>query len=199
MLTPFPYMTAKHITRRASVMRVTYVVGWEFYAPWIWAKFALWHAGEAEGMIAGGYRAIESLRLEKGYRYWSGEIGPDYTPYEAGLGFAVKLNKENFIGREALIKQKAEGLQRKLCCLTLANPSMVAIGNEPIRIGEQVVGWVSSGGYGYSVKKSIVYAYLQIEHSTVGTKLDVEVFGERVEAVVAQEPLWDAKNERVKA
>ena len=76
---------------------------------------------------------------------------------------------------------------------------MVAIGNEPIRIGEQVVGWVSSGGYGYSVKKSIVYAYLPIEHSTVGKKLDVEVFGERIAAVVAQEPLWDAKNERVKS
>jgi 4-methylaminobutanoate oxidase (formaldehyde-forming) len=203
----FPYMTAKYITIgdvAVLAVRVTYVgeLGWEFYAPMeyganLWDT--LWHAGEAQGMIAGGYRAIDSLRLEKGYRYWSGEIGPDYTPYEAGLGFAVKLNKGAFIGREALIKQKAEGLKRKLCCLTLAKPSMVAIGNEPIRIGERVVGWVASGGYGYSVKKSIVYAYLPIQHSSVGTKLGVEVFGERVEAVVAQEPLWDVKNERVRA
>jgi 4-methylaminobutanoate oxidase (formaldehyde-forming) len=210
----FPYMTAKHITIGnvpVLAVRVTYVgeLGWEFYAPMeyganLWDT--LWEAGEKEGMIAGGYRAIDSLRLEKGYRYWSGEIGPDYTPYEAGLGFAIKLNKgdgstsspRGFIGREALIKQREQGLTRKLCCLTLANPSMVAIGNEPIRIGELVVGWVASGGYGYSVKKSIVYTYLPIEHSSVGTKVDVEVFGERVEAVVAQEPLWDAKNERVK-
>lgn len=83
-------------------------------------------------MVAGGYSTIDSLRLEKGYRYWSGEISPDYTPYEAGMGFAVELDKGDFLGRDTLVKQKAEGLRRKLCCLTLADPTAIALGNGPI-------------------------------------------------------------------
>jgi 4-methylaminobutanoate oxidase (formaldehyde-forming) len=159
----------------------------------------LWEAGQPEGLVAGGYRAIDTLRLEKGYRYWSADIGPDYTPYEAGLGFAVKLNKGDFIGREALIQQKEAGLQRKLCCLTLADPTTIAIGNEPIRVGEQVISWVTSGGYGYSVGKSIAYGYLPLAYAAAGTVLSVEIIGEQIEAVVAGEPLWDPKGERIKA
>jgi 4-methylaminobutanoate oxidase (formaldehyde-forming) len=149
-------------------------------------------------VVAGGYRAIESLRLEKGYRYWSGEISPDYTPYEAGIGFVVKLDKGNFIGRDALIRQKAEGPRRKLCCLTLEDETAIALGNEPIWQENQVVGWVSSGGYGYSVEKSILYAYLPIDLARVGNRFDVEIFGERIPAEVAQEPLFDPKGERIK-
>ncbi|MGQ0603202.1 MAG: GcvT family protein [Anaerolineales bacterium] len=205
--TAFPYMTAQSIAMGdvpVLAMRVTYVgeLGWEFYAPMEYGQRlwdTLWEAGQPEGMVAGGYRAIESLRLEKGYRYWSGEIGPDYTPYEAGLGFAVKLNKGNFIGREALLKQKAEGLRRKLCCLTLADSASVAIGNEPIHDGERVVSWVSSGGYGYSVRQSIVYAYLPIEHTRPSATFTVEVWGERIAATVVKEPLWDPTGERIKA
>ena len=204
----FPYMTARRLNLGgvpAVALRVTYVgeLGWEIYHSMqdgarLWD--ALWEAGQPDGMLAAGYRAIDTLRLEKGYRYWSLDISPDYTPFEAGLGFAVKLDKGDFLGRPALVRQKAEGLRRKLRCLTLADPAIIAIGNEPIRRpGEdEVRSWVTSGGYGYSVRKSIAYAYLPIDLSAVGTTYDVEILGERVPAAVAAEPLWDPKNERIK-
>ena len=160
----------------------------------------LWDAGLPEGMVAAGYKAIDTMRLEKGYRYWSSEITPDYTPYEAGLGFAVKMDKGNFIGREALLKKKEAGLKQKLCCLTLSDSRAVAIGKEPIRANDgKIIGWVAAGGYGYSVGKSIIYAYLPIEYAKNGTRLQVEFFGEQVGAVVVQTPLWDAKGERIRA
>ena len=203
----FPYMTAQHIAVGdvpTLAVRVTYVgeLGWEFYCPMEYGQRlwdVLWEAGQPDGVIAAGYRAIDSLRLEKGYRYWSADISPDYTPYEAGLSFAVKLDKGNFIGRDALVKQKNDGIQRKLCCLTLADATSIALGNEPVRAGEQVVGWVTSGGYGYAVRKNIAYAYLPLEHAALGTALDVELLGERIAATVDREPLWDPKGERVKA
>lgn len=203
----FPYMTMKHITIGyvpAMALRVTYVgeLGWEFYCPMEYGLKlydTLLEAGQSEGSVPAGYRALDSLRLEKGYRYWSAEVSPDYTPYESGLGFAVALNKGDFIGRAALLKQKQAGIKQRLCCLTLADPQAIAIGKEPIRCGDQVVGWVTSGGYGYTVRQSIVFGYLPSEFAAVGTQLDVEIFGERIKAVVAREPLWDPKGERIKA
>jgi glycine cleavage system aminomethyltransferase T len=203
----FPYMTSKRINVGdvpVIASRVTYVgeLGWEFYCPSeyglrLWDT--LWEAGQPEGMVAGGYKAIDTLRLEKGYRYWSGEITPDYTPYEAGLGFAVKLDKPNFIGKDALVKQKAEGIKQKLCTITLDDDRTIVLGKEPIRSGEQIVGWVASGGFGYSVNKSIAYAYLLMEFARIGTKLEIECFGEQVGAEVTANVLWDPKNERIKA
>jgi 4-methylaminobutanoate oxidase (formaldehyde-forming) len=149
--------------------------------------------------VAGGYKAIDTLRLEKGYRYWSGEISPDYTPYEAGMGFAVKLDKADFIGREALWKQKEQGLTRKLCCITLDDDRTIVLGKEPIRAGDATVGWVASGGFGYSVRKSIAYAYLPMECAKVGIRLEIECFGEKVGATVDQPILWDPKGERVRS
>ncbi|MBI4672617.1 MAG: FAD-dependent oxidoreductase [Chloroflexi bacterium] len=206
----FPYMTAQRIAVGdvpCLALRVTYVgeLGWEFYCPMEYGQKlwdTLWGAGQAFGMVAGGYRAIDTLRLEKGYRYWSAEIGPDYTPYEAGLGFCVKLNgangaPRNFAGRDALVKQKAEGLARKLCCLTLNDPTAITIGSEPLRYNDRVIGWAQAGAYGYSVQKSIAYAYLPIELAVLGATLDVELIGERIGAVVAQDPQWDPKGERI--
>jgi 4-methylaminobutanoate oxidase (formaldehyde-forming) len=115
------------------------------------------------------------------------------------MGFAVKLDKGDFIGRDALVKQKQEGVKRKLCCITLADDRTIALGKEPIRAGDQTIGWVASGGFGYSVGKSIVFAYLPIECTKVGTKLEIECFGEKVGAVVDQPILWDPKGERVRA
>jgi glycine cleavage system T protein len=202
----FPYMTAQYINVGdvpVLASRVTYVgeLGWEFYCPMeyglrLWDT--LWEAGKPEGMVAGGYKAIDTLRLEKGYRYWSGEITPDYTPYEAGLGFAVKLNKENFIGKEALIKQKADGLKQKLCAITLDDERTIALGKEPVRADGKIVGWVAAGGFGYSVRMSIAYAYLPMEYAKVGTKLEIECFGEQVGAEVAPSVLWDARGERIR-
>ncbi|HEX9617386.1 MAG TPA: FAD-dependent oxidoreductase [Anaerolineales bacterium] len=205
----FPYMTAKRVTIGdvpALASRVTYVgeLGWEFNCPMeyglrLWDT--LWEAGQPEGLVAAGYKAIDSLRLEKGYRYWSGEITPDYTPYEAGLSFAVKLDKGDFIGREALLKQKEAGIQQKLICATLADSRVIALGKEPIRpIGrEEIIGWVASGGYGYTVAKSIVFAYLPVEYARNGNELEIELFGERVCAVIESSPLYDPKGERIKA
>lgn len=205
----FPYMTAKYIhvgDVPVLASRVTYVgeLGWEFYCPMeyglrLWDT--LWEAGLSEGMVAAGYKAIESLRLEKGYRYWSGEISPDYTPFEAGLGFAVRLDKKDFIGKEALLKQKEEGIRQKLCCLTLGDDRTIVLGKEPIKPAgsEEVIGWVASGGYGYTVGKSIAYAYLPLKYAKTGTTLEIECFGDQVSAVVERSPLYDPKGERIRA
>jgi 4-methylaminobutanoate oxidase (formaldehyde-forming) len=206
--TGFPYMTARRIMIGdvpTLACRVTYVgeLGWEFYSPMeyglrLWDT--LWEAGQPEGLVAAGYKAIDSLRLEKGYRYWSSEISPDYSPLEAGLGFAVKLNKAEFIGKEALLEQKQAGLKRKLCCMTLSDDRTIALGKEPIRTKDgKIVSWVAAGGYGYSVGKSIIYAYLPIELANFGTEFEVEFFGEQVGAVVVQSPLWDPLGERIKS
>ncbi len=204
----FPYMTAREITVGdvpCWALRVTYVgeLGWELYPT---TEFAgrLWdtlvEAGRPHGLVAAGYRAIDSLRLEKGYRAWGSDITPEENPLEAGVGFAVRLDKPTgFTGREALAKAKADGVRKKLCCLSLADARSVAQGNEPVRQGERVVARVTSGGVGYSVGGSIAYAYLPIELAQVGTALDVEVFGRRVGAEVAAEPLWDPKGERIRA
>ena len=205
----FPYMTAQYITvGEVPVLasRVTYVgeLGWEFYCPSeyglrLWD--VLWHAGYPEGMIPVGYKAIDTLRLEKGYRYWSAEITPDYTPLEAGLGFAVKFDKGDFIGRQALHEQKETGIKQKLCCLTLADDRTIALGNEPIRLRglDTIIGWVASGGYGYSVGKSIAFAYLPLEYAELNMELDIELFAERISVIVEKSPLYDPKGERIRA
>jgi len=203
----FPYLTAREIPVGripALAVRVTYVgeLGWEVYAPTeygleLWDT--LWEAGRPHGLVAAGYRAIDSLRLEKGYRYWSADITPDDTPYEAGLGFAVKLGKGEFHGRDVLARQKAAGVRRKLSCLTLSDPAWVALGGEPVRADGRVVGRVTSGGFGYSLGLSIAYAYLPVELADPGTSVAVEFFGEWVEGLVAAEPLWDPRGDRIRS
>jgi 4-methylaminobutanoate oxidase (formaldehyde-forming) len=148
-------------------------------------------------MVAGGYRAIDSMRLEKGYRVWGSDITPDDTPFEAGTGFAVKLDKGEFLGREALAA--ATEPERRLACLVLADPRAVALGSEPVRVGGAAVGRVTSGGYGYSVERSIAYAYLPADRAEVGQPVEVEIFGEWVAGEVAAEPLFDPAGERVRA
>jgi len=202
----FPYFSSARISVGSVpvlALRVTYVgeLGWELYAPTeygleLWRT--LWGAGADHGLVAGGYRAIEALRLEKGYRAWSSDITPDETPYEAGLGFAVALEKGDFIGREALVAAKAAGPRRRLHCLVLDDPRSVCLGNEPVRVGGAVVGRVTSGGYGFTVERSIAYAYLPPE-AAVGTRGEVEVFGEWVGFEVAREPLYDPEGARIRA
>jgi 4-methylaminobutanoate oxidase (formaldehyde-forming) len=131
---------------------------------------ALWEEGRPRGVLAGGYRAIDSLRLEKGYRVWGADITPDETPLEAALGFCVRMDK-TFLGSDAL-----EEPHRRLRCLVLADPCSLALGNEPVRNDGRVVGRVTTGGYGYSVERSIAYAYLPAEVE-IGTAVEVDVFG----------------------
>ncbi len=203
----FPYLTAREITVGSVpvlALRVTYVgeLGWELYAPTeygraLWAE--LWEAGAPHGMVAAGYRAIDALRLEKGYRVWSSDITPDETPYDAGLGFAVALDKEpEFLGRDALVAARAAGPRKRLRCLVLDDPRSVCLGNEPVRLGGEIVGRVTSGGYGFAVERSIAYAYLP-PSAAIGTRGEVEVFGEWVGFEVAREPLWDPEGSRIRS
>jgi 4-methylaminobutanoate oxidase (formaldehyde-forming) len=199
----FPYMTAQELAVGSVpclAVRVTYVgeLGWELYCPaeyglGLWET--LWQAGRGHGLVAGGYKAIDSLRLEKGYRVWGSDITPEDTPHEAGLGFAVRDDKE-FVGRAALAA--AGEPERRLRCLVLADPRSIALGSEPVRVGKALVGRVTSGGYGYTVGASIAYAYLPAEHD-VGTDVAVEIFGTWVEGAVAADPLFDPAGERIRA
>jgi 4-methylaminobutanoate oxidase (formaldehyde-forming) len=201
----FPYMTAQEIAVGpvpCLAVRVTYVgeLGWELYCPTefgagLWDE--LWSAGRDHGLVAGGYKAIDSLRLEKGYRVWGADITSEETPFAAGLGFAVKLDKGAFLGRAALAgKQEPEQVLR---CLTLDDPRAVALGSEPVRVADRLVGRVTSGGYGYTVKRSIAYAYLPAADAAIGTRVAVEIFGDWVEGEVAAEPLIDPEGARVRA
>jgi 4-methylaminobutanoate oxidase (formaldehyde-forming) len=189
----FPYMTAQHIAAAGVPVRalqVSYVGehGWELYAARgdglpLWT--ALMKAGADLGLLACGYRALESLRLEKGYRAWSSDLGPETNPYEAGLGFCVKPGKPGgFLGATALAEARRRGLERRLSCLVLDDPAQVVLGAEPVRVDGRVAGRVTSGGFGYSVGKSIAYAYLPVGLATTGTRAEVDLFGRWVGASV---------------
>jgi glycine cleavage system aminomethyltransferase T/glycine/D-amino acid oxidase-like deaminating enzyme len=204
----FPYLSARQISVGSVpvlALRVTYVgeLGWELYPPTeygvaLWDT--LWAAGRPLGLVAGGYRAIDALRLEKGYRVWSSDITPDETPFEAGLGFAVRLDKpQDFIGKQALVAARAAGPRKRLRCLVLDNPRAIALGNEPVRVGGAIVGRVTSGGFGFAVERSIAYGYLPPDLAAIGTRGEVDVFGQWVGFQVAAEPLYDPAGGRIRA
>jgi 4-methylaminobutanoate oxidase (formaldehyde-forming) len=204
----FPYLRAREISVGSVpclAVRVTYVgeLGWELYAP---TEFGLrlwdtvWEAGRSNGVVAGGYRAIDSLRLEKGYRAWGTDITPDEDPFQAGLGFAVKLDKgARFVGQEAAWAARERPATAKLVCLVLDDPLSVVLGSEPVRIDGRIVGRVTSGGYGHTVARSIALAHLPPGASDVGRPVDVEIFGRRVPGVVAPDCLYDAAGERIRS
>lgn len=195
----FPYYAARRIEIGAipvTALRLSYAgeLGWELYtgsefAAALWDT--LWEAGRAFGMIAAGAGALDSLRLEKGYRLWGQDLRPDDNPFEAGLEWVVRLDKEDFIGRHALLQHKAAGVQRRLCCMAFDTPDGMALGKEPIFSGERCVGYVTSANYGYAVGKHILYGYLPSALATPGTQLEVEYFGVRHRATVVAEPLYD--------
>jgi glycine cleavage system aminomethyltransferase T/glycine/D-amino acid oxidase-like deaminating enzyme len=201
----FPYLTAREISIAevpVLALRVTYVgeLGWELYPP---AEYGLrlWdriYESRQPELLACGYRAIDALRLEKGYRVWSSDITPNDNPFEAGLGFAVALDKGDFIGRDALLAAREDGPRKRLRCLVLDDPRAVCLGNEPVRIDGNVVGRVTSGGYGFAVERSIAYAYVPPDVA-IGDRGDVDLFGEWVGFEVAREPLYDRSGERIRA
>jgi glycine cleavage system aminomethyltransferase T len=142
------------------------------------------------------------MRLEKGYRVWAADITADENPFEAGLGFCVKRSSGDFEGAAALgiapDRERTEALpRRRLRCLVLEDPRSVALGNEPVRIDGEVVGRVTSGGYGYTVARSIAYAYVPAEVE-LGSAVEIDVFGEWIAGEVSREPLFDPKGERVR-
>ncbi len=209
-MSPMPHSRTSTRARSRSgsvpllALRVTYVgeLGWELYAPTEYGRTlwsTLWAAGRDHGMVAGGYRAIDALRIEKGYRVWSSDVTPDETPFEAGLGFAVALDKATpSQAHGALSAAKAAGPRKRLRALVLDDPRSVCLGNEPVRVDGEVVGRVTSGGYGFAVERSIAYAYLPPDRAAFGTRGEVEVFGQRVGFEVAREPLYDPTGERIR-
>ena len=202
----FRYMTAQEISIGSVpclAVRVTYVgeLGWELYCPSEYGQAlwdSLWAAGREHGIRACGYRAIDALRIEKGYRVWGADMTPEETPDQAGLAFAVKPDKGDFKGREALLESRTREPGPRLCCLLLADARSVCLGSEPVRIGDRVVGRVTTGSYGYAVERSIAYAYLPAASAEAGVSVEVEVFGEWVAAEVAAEPLWDPAGARIR-
>ena len=199
----FPYMTMRDIAVGdvpVRALRVTFVgeLGWELYCPTeygagLWR--ALWEAGGPHGLVAGGYRAIDSLRLEKGYRVWGADITPDDTPHEAGLGFCVRDDKE-FLGAGGARDRPVE---RRLRCLVLEDPRSVALGNEPVRIDGEIVGRVTSGGYGYTRR-----ALDRLRLPACGRRRRARPSRSTSSATgsrgkVAAEPLFDPAGERLRA
>jgi len=207
-----PYLHGKTLAiagQQVAALRVTYVgeLGYELHVPvaGLAAVYdALMRSGAAHSIRNAGYRAIESLRLEKGYRAWGGEIGPDYSPLEAGLGFAVKLaSSHGFQGRAALEAQKAKPLTRRLACFTAA-PDVFLHGRETIYRDGVRVGWLASGGHGHTVGRAIGYGYVRRAEGVDTAFLqsgtwELEVARARVPATLHLKPLWDPTAARIKA
>ena len=163
-------------------LRVTYVgeLGFELYIP---AEFAchvyeaLWDAGGDLDVANAGYRAINSMHFEKGYCLWGSELTPEYTPYDAGLGFCVALNKGDFLGRQALAEAEKQGSKWKLCTFTLdADQPVMLRGSEPILHNGSVIGVTTSGGYGYSVARTIAYGYVPVAEAGHADGYEIEVY-----------------------
>ncbi len=203
----FPYLTARYLNvgevGPVWAQRISYAgeLGWELYGQFAMGDRAwelLWEAGREHGIAAAGGGAFDSLRLEKGYRLWGQDIHTEHDPFEAGLGFAVRMDKGDFQGRAALEEILERGLTNKLACMTLDDPSAVVMGKEPIWSGGSAVSYVTSAAYGYTIGRGVVFGYLPAEVAAEGTPVEVEYFGERIAATVAADPLWDPKGERQK-
>lgn len=207
----FPFSTAQEIDiayARALAVRMSYVgeLGWELYIPshFTLAVFdAVMEAGKKHGLKLVGMQAVNSLRLETGYRHWESDITPDDTPYEAGLGFGVKLDKGEFTGRKALEKQKKEGIKRKIVMFTMEDPSIMLYGNEPIYRSGEYKGILTSGAYGYEVGSAVGMGYLSNDSGIS----DEWIQEGRYEIMVEGRPLaarlflgspYDPKNRRTK-
>jgi glycine cleavage system aminomethyltransferase T/glycine/D-amino acid oxidase-like deaminating enzyme len=202
----FRYMTGRELELAEApvfAQRISYVgeLGWELYGPFdmgarVWD--ALWTAGREHGLVAAGLGAFDSLRLEKGYRLWGQDIHTEHDPISAGLGFAVKWDKD-FQGKEALERIRDGGPTERLAAMTFDDPRTVVMGKEPIWHDDAVVSYVTSANYGYSIDRGIVYGYLPAALAVEGTAIEVEYFGARHAATVAADPLFDPKGERLKA
>ncbi|MFD5398181.1 FAD-dependent oxidoreductase [Streptomyces sp. NPDC127097] len=186
-----------------TAMRLSYVgeLGWELYTTAdlglrLWDT--LWEAGQEHGVIAAGRSAFNSLRLEKGYRAWGHDMTTEHNPYEAGVGFAVRPAKGDFVGRAALEGRSADTESRRLSCLTLDDPAAVVLGKEPVFVDGAPAGHVTSAAYGYTLGRGIAYAWLPATAAVPGTAVHIEYFGEKIPATVAQEPLFDPQMERIR-
>jgi len=198
----FPFFRARHIDVAGLdvlALRISYVgeLGYELHHPLelqgeLYDR--LWEAGEDLGLVDFGYRALESLRLEKAYRLWAADMSADYTPLEAGLERFVAFDKGDFVGREALLAREP---RIRLSTLVVGADDADAHGYEPVYVAGKLVTYVMAGGYGHTVGKSIALAYLPLEHARDGAEVEVEILGERRPARVVEQPLYDPAGERL--
>ena len=194
-------LTVPQLRRLSGFLVKEGELGWELHIPCEFAPHVyelLWQAGEEFAIVDAGYRAIDSLRMEKGYVYWSADVTPDYSPYEAGLGFRVHLqSKGDFIGRKALEKIKKDGLAQKLCTFTI-DEAVSLYGVETIsRVGDYV-SLTTSGNFGHSVGKSIAFGYLSGDDAD-HEDFEIEAFGNRYPAKRHSTCLYDPDMKRLKA
>ncbi len=187
-----------------TALRLSYVgeLGWELYTTAdmgtrLWDT--LWSAGQEHGLIAAGRSAFGSLRLEKGYRSWGTDITTEHDPYEAGLGFAVRMDKGEFVGRTALEGRSEASAARRLVPLTIADRAAVVMGKEPVEVDGRPAGYVTSAGYGFSVDAPIAYAWLPADAARPGQAVAIRYFGEPVPATVATDPLFDPEMSRLRS
>ncbi|MET3774046.1 aminomethyltransferase family protein, partial [Arthrobacter nitrophenolicus] len=185
-----------------TAMRLSYVgeLGWELYTSAengqrLWDT--LFKAGQPFGIIAAGRAAFSSLRLEKGYRSWGTDMTTEHDPYEAGLGFAVKMAKDNFVGKAALEGRTEENSARRLRCLTINDGRSIVLGKEPVFYKNQPLGYITSAAYGYTIQKPIAYAYLP-STVNIGDAVEIEYFGRRIPATITQDPLYDPTMTRLR-
>jgi glycine cleavage system T protein len=202
-----PYMRAFELhvgSVRCRALRVSYVgeLGWEVYAPSEFGRAlwdTLWRAGRGVGAVACGGGAYDSLRLEKGYRLWGQDIDEEHNPYEAGLGWLVRLDKDvDFVGREAAVRAAEEGVQRRLACMVTDDPAVLLVGKEPLLEGTDPVGYVTSAGYGATLGESILYGYLPARLAEPGAALAVHSAGADHPVTVVTEPRFDPDMARLK-
>ena len=209
----FPFATAREIElgyARVRAARITYVgeLGWELYIPTECAAGVydvIEQAGKAVDLAQCGYHALNSLRIEKGYRHWGHDITDEDTPIEAGLGFAVKFSKEmHYNGRERLMRQKEEGVSKRLVTFVLEDTNRLLYHNEPIFRNGEIVGYITSGMFGHTIGAAIGMGYVNhadgvsADFVSAG-KYELEVAGERLSARATLRPLYDPENERIKS
>ncbi|MCP5039250.1 MAG: FAD-dependent oxidoreductase, partial [Rhodobacteraceae bacterium] len=199
----FPFMSARDLRvgySPATAFRVTYIgeLGWELYVPAEYLQYVyelLQNAGSEFAITNMGYRAIDSLRLEKRYLAWGSDITPDYNPYEAGLQFVIDWNSGDFIGAQALASIRDKGVVRKLTCLALDDPLPV-FGGEAVFADGMAVAQTTSGNFGYSTGKSLVLSYLPADLAEL-TEFEVEAFGQRSKASKITDPAYDPKRLKI--
>jgi dimethylglycine dehydrogenase len=183
-------------------LRVSFVgeLGYELHTPMEYIRRLyerLMEEGEQHGIVDWGYRALESMRLEKAYRLWGSDMSADWTPLQAGMERFVDFEKGDFIGRDALLAQREKGVDSKLACLVVDAADADTHGFEPIYANGKPIAYVASGGYGHTLQQSIAFAYLPIAYTEPGTELEIGILGERRAARVVEQPLYDPKSERL--
>jgi glycine cleavage system aminomethyltransferase T len=202
----FKYFRAKQVRIGGvpvTAMRLSYVgeLGWELYTSAdnglrLWD--ALWAEGQRHGVIAAGRAAFNSLRMEKGYRSWGTDMTTEHNPYEAGLGFAVRLQKEEFVGRDALAGVSDDTVEKRLVCLTVDDGRSVVMGSEPVFLDGAPAGYVTSASFGHTVGAPIAYAWLP-STAVVGTGVEIQYFDRRIAATVVAEPLVDPEMKKIRS